>query len=224
MILPGPLGVAPAWPLALAAGLVWLACGALAYRWADAINRHYLGSEALARDGQAWLALLSATAGLVVGWGVPALPATVGVAGFGALAVLVDSRVHLLPDRLTVAAGVAVALGVGAQAAVGARPATLLDSLVGLAIWVVPLGVGSAVRGGIGRGDAKFGAVLGAWTGVLGWRCACAGLAAGFALGGAWSLVLLARRRARGATRVAFGPHLWAGALLAWGLWAFAGR
>lgn len=223
MILPAPEGH-PAWPLALLAGVVWLASGALAYAWAPALNRRYLGAAPLSREGQVWLVLLAGAGGLAVGWGAPAPPAAVGVAGFGSLAVLVDARVHLLPDRLTAACAAAVAAGIGAQAAVGARPGAVAGAALGLLIWAVPLALGALGRGGVGWGDAKFGAVLGAWTGFLNWECAVAGLFAALLLGGAWAAWLLARRSATGATRVAFGPHLWAGALLAWGLWTLAGR
>lgn len=60
----------------------------------------------------------------------------------------------------------------------------------------------------------KLAAVIGLVLGWHGWQSLMIGAAAAFVLGALYALVLILLRRADGATRIAFGPWMIAGALL----------
>lgn len=140
-----------------------------------------------------------------VGWDALAL-AVLGVVLIPV--VVIDLRHHLIPDLLVLPA-TAVAL----VAAVLADPARWWVPVLGAAgaagflllLWIVH-------PGGMGLGDVKLAALIGAVLGVL----AIPALFLAFAAGAALGVVLLARLGAR-ARKVAvpFGPFLAAGAVAA---------
>jgi leader peptidase (prepilin peptidase)/N-methyltransferase len=128
---------------------------------------------------------------------------------------LIDGREFLLPDALTlplVPAGLAVAWF--------AAPEELLDRLLGAAVgFVVFVAIAAAYRrwrgrDGLGRGDAKLLAGVGAWVGAGGLPSVIL-LAALLAL-----TVAMARRgfgaRLSAADPVAFGPYLAGAGWLVW--------
>ncbi len=134
---------------------------------------------------------------------LPELAATAGALAAG----IVDARTGFIPNAITRAAlfaALALALlrGDGLLAAAGA--ACCGGSLVALH---------ALTRGrGIGLGDGKLAAVVGAGFGPAGGAFA---LAAAFVVGAMLAVWLLATRRARRGERLAFGPFIAAGALLA---------
>ena len=65
---------------------------------------------------------------------------------------------------------------------------------------------------GMGVGDVKLAGVLGLWLGWLGWGELVVGAFAAFLLGGLFSIVLLATRRAQRTGGIPFGPWMLAGA------------
>lgn len=67
----------------------------------------------------------------------------------------------------------------------------------------------------IGMGDVKLAAVLGLYTGFLGWEVLLTGVVLSFLLGGVVSLWLLITRRVSSSSRIAFGPFLILGAAAA---------
>lgn len=67
----------------------------------------------------------------------------------------------------------------------------------------------------IGMGDVKLAAVLGMYTGFLGWEVLLTGVVLSFLLGGVVSLWLLITRRVSSSSRIAFGPFLILGAAAA---------
>lgn len=143
-----------------------------------------------------------AIAGMTFGWAL-------------LLLVALDARHFWLPDRVTLPL---IAGGWGAAAlGLGAAP---LDSLIGAATGYISLwSVGEAyrrVRGrtGLGGGDPKLLAAIGAWCGWIPLPFVLLGAAV---MGLAIALLRRARGQAVGATdRVAFGALM---ALAAWPIW-----
>lgn len=64
----------------------------------------------------------------------------------------------------------------------------------------------------IGMGDVKLSAVLGMYTGFLGWEVLLVGVVLSFLMGGLVSLWLILTKRASSTSRIAFGPFLILGA------------
>jgi prepilin signal peptidase PulO-like enzyme (type II secretory pathway) len=123
----------------------------------------------------------------------------------GALAVVVvlDLRIRIIPDIITLP-GLAYALGL---AAVSARSPTVVEAGLGALVGGgVVLLVAILSRGGMGGGDIKLMAMLGA---ALGWRDALIALALSQVVGAIVVLGVLIVRRRRPAR------HLPVGALIA---------
>ncbi|WP_162305888.1 prepilin peptidase [Oleisolibacter albus] len=146
------------------------------------------------------------------GW---ALPLTVGLALLLTLLAWSDLRTGLLPDRLTLTL---LASGAAATALLdGARPLDhVLGALAGYGVLRLLAGLYRRVRGhdGLGQGDAKLLAGLGAWTG---WQ-ALPGLLFLAAAGGLAALLLARMRGSRPDWRapLPFGPFLAGAGWLAW--------
>lgn len=127
-------------------------------------------------------------------------------------AALVDVAEHRLPNALVVvaAAPVVVALLAAGSASL-ARSAVLGAVVLGGPLLLTHL----VSPAGMGFGDVKAGAVLGAALGLIDIQVALLALVLGLSSAAIWGL-------ARGSRSVAFGPGLVAGALLALALarWA----
>lgn len=151
------------------------------------------------------------------------LPTGIAVAcalvAYGAFAVqsvilaVVDARTHRLPDRY-VLPGYPIAAVCLSAAALASGTAERLVSTAGgaLALFVFHLLLRMLRSAAMGGGDVKLAGVAGAHLGFFGWECVLAGAIAGFVLAGSYALILLAARRARPGTSLAFGPFLLAGA------------
>lgn len=137
----------------------------------------------------------------------------------------VDLRHQLIPDVFTLPG---IALGFVANLATGRVP--WLESLVGIAVggglfWVIIL----ASKGGMGGGDLKLAAMLGAF---LGWKIMLLSVLVAVLAGGVVAVLLLASGRAGRKQPIPFGPFLaagglvglfWGDGLLRWYLGVFAG-
>ncbi len=126
----------------------------------------------------------------------------------------IDLRLGRLPDALTYAAacGVLVLLTAAAWAA-GDWHSLLRAVLACLLLAGGFLALAVASPAGVGLGDAKLAASVGAMLGWAGWLVLAGGVFAAFALAACYGLVLLAARRATMASRIPFGPFLLAGAI-----------
>jgi len=155
-------------------------------------------------------------------WSGPRLSALLLLAALGYLAVLAwklsvtDLRTRRLPDRLVIPAYPVSAVLLGAAALTAGEP----ERFAGMALGGVLLLGGylllrMASPSGLGLGDVKLAGVLGLYLGFAGWGHLLAGAGAGFVLGGLWGLALVVSGRGTGKTRIAFGPFMLAGALLA---------
>ncbi|MBF4993068.1 prepilin peptidase [Arthrobacter gandavensis] len=155
-------------------------------------------------------------------WAGPRLSWLLLAAALGYLLVLAgkltaaDIRTRRLPDRLVVPAYPVSAVLLGAAALNAGDPGRFAGmALGGLALVSGYLLLRLASPSGLGLGDVKLAGVLGLYLGFAGWSFLVAGAAAGFVLGGLWGLGLVVSRRGTGKTRIAFGPFMLAGALLA---------
>jgi leader peptidase (prepilin peptidase)/N-methyltransferase len=166
-----------------------------------------------------WRVLAAELAALAVGmWVVLALPQSLWLAGlvFGwslLLLSLIDLRCMLLPDRITLPL-----IAAGLLAAAIVAPSRWADHAIGAAIGFLSLTLLALLyetmrgRTGLGGGDAKLFAAIGAWVGWMGLPSAlliacCAGL--GHAL-------LQGRGRLNAAERIPFGPALALGGWIVW--------
>lgn len=135
-----------------------------------------------------------------------------------ALSVLlsvIDLRTHLLPNRFVLPAfGITGVLLVATAAVSVAGWDALWRALAaGCSAFAVLFIL--CVAGGLGFGDVKLGAILGAYCGWLGWGTVGLGFVLSFLLGGVVSLVLVLTRRASAKSSLPFGPWLCLGAILA---------
>lgn len=180
-----------------------------------------VGDAPMGRLALTWLVLLIGAAALLAGRVLPGVAGPVAVAMAGSPAMLLDARTHRLPDACTRVMAAGVALGVLSRCLVdeGGPTAPLAGVALGAAVWLVPLWLGSLVRGGVGLGDVKLAPVLGAMLGTLSWEAAAGGLVLAFLGAGAGALVALARGRAGLRSRMAMGPWMIGAALAAMVVW-----
>ena len=155
-------------------------------------------------------------------WSGQLLSALLLAAALGYLVVLAwklaveDIRTRRLPDRLVLPAYPVSAVLLGAAALTAGEPGRFASmALGGVLLLSGYLLLRVVSPSGLGLGDVKLAGVLGLYLGFAGFSYLLAGAAAGFVLGGMWGLILVASRRGTGKTRIAFGPFMLAGALLA---------
>lgn len=135
--------------------------------------------------------------------------------GVGAWLIVIDVRTHRLPNRIVLPTLASLLVLGTIDALAAGQGASFVRALLGMVI----LGGFYAVlrvisRAGMGGGDVKLAAVIGLVLGWHGWQALAIGAAAAFVLGALYALVLILLRRANGATRIAFGPWMIAGALI----------
>jgi len=130
--------------------------------------------------------------------------------------LVIDARTHRLPHVIVLPTLAASLLAVILEALLLHDATRLLRALAGMALmggFYLVLRLIS--RGGMGGGDVKLAAVLGVVLGWHGWSPLAVGIAATFLLAALYALTLMALRRATGATRIALGPWMILGAILA---------
>lgn len=159
---------------------------------------------------------------LALGWwaispdGSPALLPLLLVLGSAGVALfMIDLDHHRLPDAIVLPLYPVTVVGL-ALAGILTGEWPLLDTAIGLAIWVVVIGGLWFVSGGrgMGFGDVKLAPVLGATLGWVGVAAAGVGLFSAFLLGALVGVVLLLTRRAGRRSAIPFGPFLLVGAFL----------
>jgi len=169
--------------------------------------------------------LFAATARLVgPSW---ELPAYLYLVAIGVALAFIDIDVHRLPDVITLPSyPVVLALLAVAAAGTGDWSSYLRALAGGLVLWAFYRLLVAVYRKGMGMGDVKLGGLLGLYLGYAGWGALAVGAFGAFFVGGLYSLVLLAMRRANGKTGIPFGPFMLVGAALGivvgeqlWGLY-----
>lgn len=158
--------------------------------------------------------VFAALSGAASGW-TAAWPAYLVLALAGVVLAIVDVEHHRLPDRMLVCAAVAAAAVFLLVAALEDRWGALGRAVAAGALVLVLLSAVVLISPrGLGLGDAKLGALV---AGCLAWRSWAAvvdGLALGIIAAGVTAAALLVARRTHGATHIALGPFLLAGALV----------
>jgi len=145
------------------------------------------------------------------GW---AWPAYLYLAGVGLAASWIDQTTGRIPNRL-VLPSYPIVLGLLVWAAALGHDATALvrAALGGAGLFLVYLMLTWVAAGQLGMGDVKLAGLLGMGLAHVGWTALAVGALAGFALGGAAGLALLAQ--GKGARQAfPFGPWMCLGALL----------
>ena len=145
--------------------------------------------------------------------GIAVLIAFWWFAGSTVALALIDLDTRRLPNVIVFpgyAVGIALltlACLLGADWWALARAGTGMAALFALyaVLWLVR-------PGGMGAGDVKLAGVVGLHLGWLGWGPLAVGALAAFLIGGVFGIGLLASRRARRKTAIAFGPWMIAGA------------
>lgn len=198
------------WVLASAGGVTGAAAGAYAAH--PLVGRY-------ARRGTITATLSALGAALGSGLALRLHPPALAVACLVLLAVAlplstIDAVTRKLPDKLVLPAlaGCAALLAIAAGTAGGYGPfwrALAAAAVVFLAFTTLAL----IMLGGLGFGDCKAAALCALPLGYLGWAPVLHGVLAAYLLA---ALYILGRRLAgRTSQQVAFGPFLFAGALLA---------
>lgn len=168
--------------------------------------------------------LLFVFAGWHLGLSIDLLPALLLLTALVAITAI-DLDRQLIPDVISLPG---IAVGLFLSAIIG-RPGwldSLVGALVGGGIFFLII---VASRGGMGGGDMKLGAMLGAF---LGWKLVLVAILLSVLAGGVVAIVLLALRRRGRKDAVPFGPFLalggavslfWGRPILEWYLGVFAG-
>lgn len=189
--------------------LTALACAVVA-----TVATPLLRRELTRRTWIAWLHLpVAAAAGAGAAAVAGSAPELVAFAAGGtvvALLMVVDLLEHRLPDRLVAPAWLALVLPLTFTGDWNALGRALLASMTCLVVYFALAWISPA---GMGLGDVKFAAVVGAFLGWLGWSHVLWGTLLAFALNAVVSLVALIRGR-RG-SELPFGPLMVVGAILA---------
>lgn len=159
-------------------------------------------------------ALAFAGVGLATGpsW---VLPAYLYGAGIAIALTMIDIETHRLPNVI-VLGSYPVVLVLLAVAAWGTGDwSSLVRALLGgTVLFAFYLLLVVVYPPGMGLGDVKLAAILGAYLASVGWGTLVVGGFAGFLLGGVFSVVLLGVRSADRKTAIPFGPWMLLGAVV----------
>jgi leader peptidase (prepilin peptidase)/N-methyltransferase len=200
-----PACQAPITPLQNIPVLSWIALGGKCANCKQPISKRYPLVEFAT-------AALTAFVGWRFGFGATALAAIVFTWMLIAL-TMIDFDTQFLPDALTYPLlwlGLLFSLSNPSWSA-GASPVTPADSIVGAVVgymslwsfyWLFKLITG---KEGMGYGDFKLFAALGAW---MGWRMLLPIIIFASCVGAVFGIAMILRRRAGRETQIAFGPFL----------------
>lgn len=145
-----------------------------------------------------------------------ALAAVVWFAVGGVVLSIFDIRTHRLPNRWLMALFVGVLVPLTAATVITGDGSALLRGLAAaVLLFAGYLVLGWVSAGQIGFGDVKLAAIVGLLTGWFGWDRLLIATVTTFVLAGLVALALVAIRRASLQQRIAFGPFMVFGALLA---------
>ncbi|MET7879838.1 A24 family peptidase [Micromonospora profundi] len=147
---------------------------------------------------------------------IPVLLAGLWWAGCAVPLVFIDTRVHRLPDVLTMPAAAGVLALLTVDAAVGDRWDHLLSAAVCAAVTTavfVSMGLLLGSRG-MGLGDAKLTLSATALLGWWGWGAAFGAVFLGFLGAGFVGVALLASGRVHRGTHIPMGPFFIAGTVV----------
>jgi leader peptidase (prepilin peptidase)/N-methyltransferase len=126
---------------------------------------------------------------------------------------LIDLETHTLPNRIVLPGyAVAGALFLAASIVAGNYDALIRAGIGMSGLWLLYAILAFSYPRGMGFGDVKLAGVLGLFLGWAGWGPLLIGAFAAFLLGGIFSIVLLAAKKANRKSGIPFGPWMLAGA------------
>lgn len=140
------------------------------------------------------------------------LAVAAALAALSVVLVVIDAGEHRLPNRWVFSAWAVLAAGVTADAVLRGSGAASGRAALGAAILFGGYLLLRAVFGGVGGGDVKLAAAVGAALAWVGWRAFVVGTAGAFVLGGIAALAVVCTRRGGRHTAIAFGPWMIIGA------------
>lgn len=133
----------------------------------------------------------------------------------GVALTVIDLQVHRLPDAIVLPSYLVVAVLLTLAAWGDGRWDDLLRALLGaIILFTAYFLMLVAYPSGMGFGDVKLAAIIGAVLAFSGWGSLAVGAFAAFLLGGVVSVVLLALRRVTRRSGIPFGPWMIAGAVV----------
>lgn len=160
--------------------------------------------------GVAWWAVGSVGITVVT---VLALAAFLYLAAISVALALIDLDSHTLPNKIVLPAYVVGIVLLGSASIASSDFESPIRAGIGMvAMYVAYFLMAIAYPGGMGFGDVKLAGVLGLFLAWLGWGELLVGAFAAFVLGGVFSIILLAFRRAGRKSGIPFGPWMLAGA------------
>ncbi|HUY48171.1 MAG TPA: A24 family peptidase [Streptosporangiaceae bacterium] len=175
--------------------------------------RTRIGPYPLLAELAAGLALAVVAARAPSAWELAAL---IWLALFAVPLAFIDIAVRRLPDPLTAAACAGTLALLAVAALTSHQPGHLGRAAIGAAALACFYLALSLIRpGGMGLGDVKLAAGVGAALGWTGWQALLTGTFAAFALAAVYGGVLLARHRATRNSHLPLGPFILIGALVA---------
>ncbi len=206
--------------VATASAVVGLAAGPFLALLADRVpERKPLTGHGLRSPGMAPITAAAVVLFAAIGarfgadWAVPAF---LVFAGALLVVTVTDLRLFLIPNRIvypTLAA--ATVLLTAAAGASGDWDALQRSVVGGLGAWAAMLVLHLVNPKGMAFGDVRLAAVIGAFTGWLGYGHVFLGLFLGFVAAAGVGLVLIVTRRRTAKDPVPFGPFLAVGAMAA---------
>ncbi|GAA3731575.1 A24 family peptidase [Leifsonia bigeumensis] len=144
-----------------------------------------------------------------------ALVAYLYLAAITVALALIDLDTRTLPNRIVLPGYLVGAVLLGVSGLLAGDLTALLGAAIGAAaLFTFYFLLVLAYPRGMGMGDVKLAGLLGLFLGFIGWQAIVVGAFAAFLLGGIFSLILLALRKASGKTAVPFGPWMLLGAWL----------
>lgn len=146
---------------------------------------------------------------------VLALVAYLYLAAVSVALALIDIDTHTLPNRIVLPGYVVGVVLLGASAILRGDLTALVGAAIGAAaLFALYFLLVLAYPKGMGWGDVKLAGMLGLFLGFISWQSVVVGAFGAFLLGGIFSLVLMALRKANRKTAVPFGPWMLLGAWL----------
>lgn len=158
-------------------------------------------------------AVFEASTGLLLAAAILVTLAYLYLAAITIALALIDIDVHRLPNAIVLPSYIVAGVLLGVASILAGDAEAALRALIGMTVLAAAYFLMAlAYPGGMGLGDVKLAGVLGLYLGYSGWGALAVGSFGAFILGGVFSIILIATRRATRKSGIPFGPWMLAGA------------